>query len=509
MHYLNTLLAVLALVAYIDARAVEQKVHRRYQNAGAIPIDTTPSCPFSSSGDSAATNPEAVVAEMAAAAATAAAASSPTTDAKSAASPVSPGANARAIYFMTNQDENSIIMLPVQEDGTLTTGSIIATGGKGASLIDPMTGEPVQTDTLASQGSVRVIGNSLFAVNAGSNTLSMFAIDPEDPAKLAPVGQPVETGGDVSILPPSSSPYGSFLFPYPCILSNNQLNLLPLQFPTSIATSTLLQTICVGHTGLLSGITCAKFDPTSGLSAFDTLRPFSLNQTNPPTGPLNGIGTTFFNQDSTALITTIKGNPMDPSGAFPGFISLFPIDSTTGTIAQTDSRTTPNGTAVLFGSVIIPDTNTTTTILATDASFGSLSIDLPFTSDLTNPSAQLSNTVLATTNLPNQIATCWAAISPVTDTAFLTDVAVNHLVEVDLQNGEVLADLRVENSHPGMLDLQATPSGMIYALAPGNGTEEAGVVVFDVKGGRGKGRVVQDFRVAGLDNRGMGMAFMV
>lgn len=103
---------------------------------------------------------------------------------------------------MTNQDDNSVIMLPVQDDGKLSSGSIIATGGKGASLIDAMTGQPVATDSLASQGSVRVVGSTLFAVNPGSNSLSMFIIDPVDPAKLSMVGQPVSTGGDVRVATP-------------------------------------------------------------------------------------------------------------------------------------------------------------------------------------------------------------------------------------------------------------------------------------------------------------------
>lgn len=107
-------------------------------------------------------------------------------------------AGAKAIYMQSNQDQNSVIMLPVQADGTLGAGSIIATGGTGGVLIDGMTNEPAKSDVLASQGAVRVLGDNLFAVNAGSNSLSMFAIDPQDPAKLTQVGQAVETGGDVS-----------------------------------------------------------------------------------------------------------------------------------------------------------------------------------------------------------------------------------------------------------------------------------------------------------------------
>ncbi|KAF7510746.1 hypothetical protein GJ744_006112 [Endocarpon pusillum] len=446
MHYLSSLVLALALAASIDARAVSKNKNRRHMDPATMAPAASAAAGSCSGSDPAALN-------VAGAAATGA---SP--DANAAAAPAAE-AGAKAIYFMTNQDENSVIMLPVQDDGTLADGSIIATGGKGASLIDTKTGQPAASDTLASQGSVRVVGSSLFAVNAGSNSLSMFAIDPNDPAKLAPVGQPVGTGGD---------------------------------FPTSVAASASLKIVCVGHTGAAAGISCAKFDEATGLSAFDPLRPFDLKQSNPPTGPLNGIGITFFNEDSSSLITTVKGNPMDSSGAFPGFVSVFAVDTATGSVATEDTKTTPNGTAVLFGTSPIPGTNH---VLTTDASFGSATLDL---ANLAQP--------VARTALDNQAATCWATVSRATNSGFVTDVGVNHLVEVDLQTGELIHDLQSQNGNPGMIDLQASGK-MVYALAPGNGTTPAAVTVFDVGGGRASATEVQNFVVSGADHRAMGMAF--
>ena len=182
MYYLKSLLPTLALAGSIDALAV-----KRHNNAApAAPAGSASGCTCSQ-GQAAAVNIAATSVDPNASA-TATGAQGATAGA---------GAGAKAIYFMTNQDENSVIMLPVQADGTLAAGSIIATGGEGASLIDAMTGQPAKTDTLASQGAVRVVGSSLFAVNPGSNSLSMFAIDPQDPAKLSAVGQAVSTGGDV------------------------------------------------------------------------------------------------------------------------------------------------------------------------------------------------------------------------------------------------------------------------------------------------------------------------
>lgn len=66
--------------------------------------------------------------------------------------------NAKAIYFMTNAANNSIVALKVAADGTLSDGSITATGGAGMSGLDS-TGAPAAPDSLFSQGAVKVAGN--------------------------------------------------------------------------------------------------------------------------------------------------------------------------------------------------------------------------------------------------------------------------------------------------------------------------------------------------------------
>jgi hypothetical protein len=71
-----------------------------------------------------------------------------------------PSTNAKAIYFMTNAANNSIVALKVAADGTLSDGSITATGGAGMSGLDS-TGAPAAPDSLFSQGAVKVAGNVL------------------------------------------------------------------------------------------------------------------------------------------------------------------------------------------------------------------------------------------------------------------------------------------------------------------------------------------------------------
>ena len=75
-----------------------------------------------------------------------------------------------AVYVLTNQTANSVLVFARGVDGTLSLSGTFATGGAGAGTgVDP----------LGSQGSL-VLGRwhrRFFAVNAGSNDVSVFAVD--------------------------------------------------------------------------------------------------------------------------------------------------------------------------------------------------------------------------------------------------------------------------------------------------------------------------------------------
>jgi hypothetical protein len=72
--------------------------------------------------------------------------------------------NAKAIYFITNAANNSIVALKVAADGTLSDGSITATGGAGMNGVDS-TGAPAAPDALFSQGAVKVAGSVIIPPN--------------------------------------------------------------------------------------------------------------------------------------------------------------------------------------------------------------------------------------------------------------------------------------------------------------------------------------------------------
>jgi len=244
----------------------------------------------------------------------------------------------------------------------------------------------------------------------------------------------------------------------------------------------------VGNAGAKTGVSCATFDDETGLSAFDTLRPFALGQTTPPAGPTNDIAQVLFSEDESTVIVMIKGNG---TAAKPGGVATFPIDAATKQVSYQSQEVAPEFARVLFGTATIPGTNN---LLASDATFGALLLNLD---NLSTP--------IAITNITGQMATCWATVSLVTGTGFVDDGAVSHLVEVDLTNGAIVSVTGSQNEGQGMLDMVAA-GDKIYALSPGNGSVPAAVTVFDVSGGRGSAKAVQNFVVAGADKNAQGMA---
>lgn len=291
----------------------------------------------------------------------------------------------------------------------------------------------------------------------------MLSISADDPTQLSLVGEPVA---------------------------------IPGEFPNTIAVSPRDNLACVGTTGAAAGISCGGVT-SQGLGPMDALRPFDIGQSTPPVGPTNTVSQTF-SGDESVLFTTVKG---DPASNKTGFLSAFPVEhsgSGVASLSRVDVRNTPEGAAVLLGSQVIPGTSR---VFATDASFGAavLSVD-PRT---------LEATTVGVGEIGDQMATCWATISPATGTAFVSDVAVNRVVEMSLADAGVVGELDLsENGDPGLIDLRAS-GGFVYALSPGNGTTAAAVTVLDVSGGSGSARMVQHFELADMAGRNsMGMAVL-
>lgn len=67
--------------------------------------------------------------------------------------------NAKAVYLLSNEVQNSVVALKVNRDGTLSPGSVHLTGGKGAAGIDDAKNATADGDVLFSQSSLRADGN--------------------------------------------------------------------------------------------------------------------------------------------------------------------------------------------------------------------------------------------------------------------------------------------------------------------------------------------------------------
>jgi 6-phosphogluconolactonase len=109
-----------------------------------------------------------------------------------------------AVYLMTNQANNAILAFERAPNGSLTRVGRFLTGGRGnpvAQGIDP------PADPLASQGSLVLSddGRFLFAVNAGSNEISVLAVQPESL-------QLIDTIGSGGVRPISVTAHGKLLY---------------------------------------------------------------------------------------------------------------------------------------------------------------------------------------------------------------------------------------------------------------------------------------------------------
>ncbi|KAI1609537.1 hypothetical protein EDD36DRAFT_446205 [Exophiala viscosa] len=349
----------------------------------------------------------------------------------------------KALYVMSNEvSGNNVVAVSIAANGSLFGGKSVSTGGIGGNYVSPTDGHPLVPDALSSQDSLIAVGKFLFATNAGSNTVSMFT---KEMTGLELLGAPKPSLG---------------------------------QFPTTLAASLEAKLICVANTGAQSGISCASFSE-DGLSDFDMLRPLDVGETQtPPVGPVPGISDVYFAGDMSYLFVNVKGNP----GIFTTYAAVFKVEN--GSVATTATIATPPGSAVLFGTSLIDGTSNA---LVADAGFGALILDL----------ADLSAEPVALVNITGQQASCWAATSGLTKTGFVTDAAVNRLVEIDLSNGDIVQEYYPPTPFPGMTDM-AIGGEFLWTLSAGNGTTPPSINTFDLGAGRGQAKFVTAFAIPGV-----------
>jgi len=222
----------------------------------------------------------------------------------------------------------------------------------------------------------------LFAVNAGSNTISMFNIDMSNPSILTMAGAPIGSEGE---------------------------------FPMSLAVSEVTKNVCVLNGGANNGVACFSPNAQTGMvPLINTQRNLKVNQTTPPSGPAGSMSHVLFSEDGTQLFAAVKGVPPTP-----GFIATFDV-AQDGSLSSDFVASTPaSGGALPFGMTNIPGTKA---LLSTDAAIGYTIFDFSKGSNATN----------AAFPIEGQGATCWVAHSSKTGNFYTTDLGTSIVTEVNV-----------------------------------------------------------------------------
>ncbi|KAF8885089.1 hypothetical protein CPB84DRAFT_1837963 [Gymnopilus junonius] len=302
-------------------------------------------------------------------------------------------------------------------DGTLgPSARVFDAGGVGqrATHITPP-GKPPSffspgPDPLFTQGAVVVNQKAriLATVNPGSNTVSLFHIDAEDPTKLTPFGKPANSGGE---------------------------------FPIAVTINSEGTTVCVLNGGAVNGVNCFSVNPILGLVPKpNTLRFLNVNQTTPPTGPLGSLSTIVFSHDESKLLTLVKGGKDVTPNAFLAAWAFGPDGSLSKNAVK--SFTADDG-RVPFTLVNIPGSNA---YVAGDPTVGFEIFDF-------GNSTSLSATGISTP-IPNQILACWVSYNPISGNFYIIDPVLSTITEVhfDAKLNSTIVKQYVPLANSGTLD---------------------------------------------------------
>lgn len=328
-----------------------------------------------------------------------------------------------AAYFITNEPNgNFVVSMDIASDGKLSLAQAVATGGQGAHGIT----SPNGPDALFSQGAVKASakGKVLAAVNAGSNTVSMFSINPDRPAEIKLIGEPISSEGE---------------------------------FPMSLAFNSAGTMLCALNGGHVNGVQCYKVDPQNGPQALNgTRRDLGLNQTTPASGPAGSTSHVIFSEDGKQLIASIKGTPPQP-----GFLAVWNVNNDS-TLSPDFTRVAPGKGGLLpFSMTVIPGKNA---ILATDAGVGFDIFDMSGGAKNSSKSSVVP--------IEGQGATCWSSFSKKTGNFYLTDIKTSTVTEVNVDNnlkGTIVKQYPQANNSATIDNDIATIGGndFMYVLAAG------------------------------------------
>ncbi|MFL6199442.1 MAG: lactonase family protein [Thermoanaerobaculia bacterium] len=272
-----------------------------------------------------------------------------------------------AVFVMTNDPGgNSILVFRRNPNGRLIAAGSVATGGLGNGTMP---------DSLASQGSLVRSGNLLFAVNAGSDEISVFSIG----RKNLTLVETVPSGGDL---------------------------------PTSLAVlDDLLYVVNVGS-GEITGFRIASGGQLTALAG--STRPISGG----PSIPMEGASQVSFTPGGEALLVTVK---------MPSVIDVFRVRAdglTDGPFTAASSGGGPFGFAFdRRGHLVVTETNGGPPNEGSASSY--------------EVAADGTPTVISGRVGSGQIATCWVVITG--PFAYTTNTASGTISRYRVENDGMLA----------------------------------------------------------------------
>ncbi|CAN5323351.1 hypothetical protein BH20ACT24_BH20ACT24_16070 [soil metagenome] len=305
-----------------------------------------------------------------------------------------------AVYVETNTGANAIVVFDRATDGTLTEVGAVPTGGAGTN------------SALGSQGAVilSVDGHRLFAVNAGSNQISSFAVSPDGLGL-----ELVDLQSSRGLMPISLTLHGDVLY---------VLNALGL--------------------GNIVGFRVADDGTLTSLSG--SKRKLSA--------PLSNPAQVQFNPSGTVLMVTEKGTRL---------IDTFPVDE--NGVAGPLTTTQSSGLEP-FGFAFDPAGHA----IVSEAFAGAPGRSAVSSYAVTD--AGEANVISA--SVPNQqTAACWVVITSDGHFAFVSNTGSGNISSYAIGNGgqlsldEAVAARTGKGSAPTDMDLDE--AGHMYVLASGFG----------------------------------------
>ena len=340
-----------------------------------------------------------------------------------------------AVYTMSNAPTmNQILIHRLNIKGKLTKMGAVSTNGTGVNTS--------KTDPLVSQGPLIVYSNYLFAVNPGSNSLSMFMINPSDATQLTLLSVQPTNGW----------------------------------FPVSVTVNDMYACVLTG--GNITGIRCFTYN-ASGLyvvPSFDRNLTSYISQTVPPKSPPQSMSEILFSADNLSLIIAVKGL----NEATRGYLLFYLLSDQQTKLSLIPIQVTPNHAIFPFSMTPVGKNG----LLITDpGSEGVLTLNYSSTD------GKITNSLFTPIDPSLAGALCWSTYSPTIGNYYVVGVSPAAIVELNLNLSSITNPVRIIR---------------YYSLPENTGALEATVVTLAGKDylyviGT-EAHVINGYRLAGVGN---------